>query len=170
MRKTKILLLLLIPSLAFAYQKPKDVIDMGTTNANSEGYRLWGSIGQVAVGKATSSHYTLNGGYISGSGIEAKEIFLLGPKTFSLSQNYPNPFNPVTQIKYALPRDCYVKLEVYNILGQRVASLVDGKQRAGYKTVRWDAGGFASGIYLYRLEVKGDGFEVTKTKKMILLK
>jgi len=88
------------------------------------------------------------------------------PKTFELSQNYPNPFNPITEIKYGLPRDCRVRLEVYNILGQKVASLVDGKQKAGYKTVRWDAGALSSGIYFYRLQA-GDFVE---TKKMILLK
>jgi len=88
------------------------------------------------------------------------------PKEFSLSQNYPNPFNPVTQIKYALPRDCWVRLNVYNILGQKIASLVDGEQKAGYKTVRWDAGSFSSGIYFYRISA-GD---FTSTRKMVLLR
>lgn len=88
------------------------------------------------------------------------------PKDFSLSQNYPNPFNPVTEIRYALPRDCHVKLEVYNILGQKVAILVDGNQKAGYKAVSWDAGSLSSGIYFYRLKA-GDFVE---TRKMILLR
>ncbi len=88
------------------------------------------------------------------------------PKSFSLSQNYPNPFNPVTEIRYALPRDCQVRLEVYDILGQKIATLVDGRQEAGYRSVRWDASGFASGIYFYRLQA--DDF--IQTKKMILLR
>ena len=88
------------------------------------------------------------------------------PQSYSLSQNYPNPFNPVTVIQYALPKDCCVKLEIYNILGQKVATLVDEQQRAGYKTVRWNAGSFASGIYFCRLK-SGD---YTKTRKMVLLK
>jgi len=88
------------------------------------------------------------------------------PTGFSLSQNYPNPFNPITEIKYALPEDCWVRLEIYNILGQRVAILVDGRQKAGYKVVRWDAGSFSSGIYFYRLKA-GD---FVQTRKMVLLK
>jgi len=88
------------------------------------------------------------------------------PRVFTLSQNYPNPFNPVTVIKYALPVDCQVRLEVYNILGQKVATLVDGNQKAGYKTAKWDASSFASGVYFYRLQAGG----YTKTRKMILLR
>jgi len=88
------------------------------------------------------------------------------PQGFVLSQNYPNPFNPVTQIKYALPKDCWVRLEVYNILGQKVARLADGRQKAGYKTVRWEAKGVASGVYIYRLQAGG----FVETKRMILLR
>jgi len=95
---------------------------------------------------------------------ESKEVPL--PEHFSLSQNYPNPFNPTTQIKYALPRDCWVRLEIYNILGQRVATLVDGKQKTGNKVARWDASRLASGVYFYRIRV-GD---FVQTRRMILLK
>ena len=90
------------------------------------------------------------------------------PMDFALALNYPNPFNPITEIKYALSRDCWVRLEVYNILGQKVASLVDGEQKAGYKSVRWDAGSFSSGIYFCRLEVRG--LKAEKTKKMVLIR
>ena len=88
------------------------------------------------------------------------------PREFVLEQNYPNPFNAITEMKYALARDCWVKLEVYNILGQRVATLVDGEQKAGYKSVRWDAGSFSSGIYFYRLRA-GD---FVQTRKMVLIR
>ncbi len=88
------------------------------------------------------------------------------PDKFSLFQNYPNPFNPITEIKYALPEDCWVNLEIYNILGQRVVTLVNGKQVAGYKVAKWDASPLVSGIYFYRLQAGN----FTQTKKMILLK
>jgi len=89
---------------------------------------------------------------------------------FNLYQNYPNPFNPITEIEYALPKDCYVQLDVYNILGQKVTSLVDGEQTAGYKVARWDASTMSSGIYFCRLEVMGDRLKVIKTRKMVFLK
>ncbi len=93
------------------------------------------------------------------------------PKVFSLSQNYPNPFNPITEIKYALPEECYVKLSIYNVLGQKVITLVNESQRAGYKIVRWDSRSqsgneVVSGVYFYRLEA-GDFVE---TKKMVLIR
>ena len=88
------------------------------------------------------------------------------PGRFALLPNYPNPFNPETRISYSLPVDCQVNLEVYNITGERVATLVNQRQRAGYHTVTWDASGMASGIYLCR--IKTGGF--TKTQKMVLLK
>lgn len=100
-----------------------------------------------------------------GVGVDEPQSERALPDHFSLSQNYPNPFNPLTQIQYALPKDCWVRLEVYNILGQRVVTLVDGRQKAGYKTVRWDASGVASGIYIYRIQA-GD---FVQSRRMILL-
>jgi hypothetical protein len=93
------------------------------------------------------------------------------PRQFSLSQNYPNPFNPQTSIRYALPQDAQVRLSVYNLLGQKVKTLVDEHQSAGHKTVWWDGKDekgdqVASGVYLYRLEAE----KFSEVKKMLLLK
>ncbi len=93
------------------------------------------------------------------------------PGQFRLYQNYPNPFNPTTEMRFSLPRAVHVTLNVYNILGQEIISLVDGVLNAGEHSVVWDgldASGrpVASGIYFYRLE--SDDF--TDKKKMILLK
>jgi len=88
------------------------------------------------------------------------------PDHYSLNQNYPNPFNPSTQIKYALPSAGHVTLAVYNVLGQRVTNLVDGFREAGEHTEQWDASGYGSGVYFYRLSAGS----FTETKRMVLVK
>ncbi len=93
------------------------------------------------------------------------------PEGFGLHQNYPNPFNPDCEISYTLPTDADVSLSIYNLLGQKVRTLVDEYQPAGHKIVHWDGADdngnkVASGIYFYRLKA-GD---YTETKKMILMK
>ncbi len=97
---------------------------------------------------------------------DVKQISNFIPAKFELSQNYPNPFNPTTQINYSVPVSGFVSLKVFNILGQEVASLYDGYQKAGSYNVNFDASKLASGIYLYRLESNS----FVQTKKMILLK
>ena len=88
------------------------------------------------------------------------------PGTYALFQNTPNPFNPSTEITYALPELSYVRLTIYNLLGQEVVKLVDGEQPAGFHTVEWDASEMSNGMYLYRLEVG----QFVKTRRMLLLK
>jgi len=83
-----------------------------------------------------------------------------------LNGSYPNPFNATTVITYELPTTAHVKLEVYNISGQKVATLVNGKQQAGYRSVTWDASKVSSGLYFYKLTA-GDFAE---TKRMMLVK
>jgi len=91
---------------------------------------------------------------------------LVLPTRFALHQNYPNPFNPTTVISYQLSTVSDVELSVYNLIGQKVAILVSEKQNAGLHDLEWDAGGFASGVYLYR--IKAGAF--VDVKKMILIK
>lgn len=83
-----------------------------------------------------------------------------------LNQNYTNPSNPVTQIPFALPASTSVLLEVYNLLGQRVAILLNDQQSAGYHTFRFDATQMPSGTYLYRLTAGA----ASETAKMLLMK
>lgn len=85
---------------------------------------------------------------------------------FSLSQNYPNPFNPTTKIAFSLPKDGMVSLIVYNAIGQRVATLVNGNMKAGNYEVNFDGSRLTSGIYFYSLKSEG----ATITKKMMLVK
>ena len=88
------------------------------------------------------------------------------PLEYSLEQNYPNPFNPSTIIKYSIPEDGVVKLAVYNLLGEEVTNLVNTQQKAGRYEVVFDASGFASGVYIYRLESNS----YSSIKKMLLIK
>jgi len=95
------------------------------------------------------------------------------PEGYSLSQNFPNPFNPITVISYQLPVISNVELGIYNILGQRVALMVNEQKRAGSHHVEWDASNFSSGVYYYRIEVVDPAkrtSEFQDVKKMILIK
>jgi hypothetical protein len=74
------------------------------------------------------------------------------PNSFSLAQNFLNPFNPSTTISYALPVQSLVALKVFNVLGQEVASLVNGIENPGNKSVRFDGSSLPSGVYFYRLQ------------------
>jgi hypothetical protein len=90
------------------------------------------------------------------------------PAEFYIHQNYPNPFNPVTTIEYGLPLDEHVRLQIYNILGQKVAVLVDKQQKAGRYKVQLDAGSLniASGVYFYQINTNA----YVNSRKMLLLK
>ena len=95
------------------------------------------------------------------------------PKEYGLLQNYPNPFNPTTTIKYQLPTDSRVKLDVYNILGQLVARLVDETQSAGFRQVGWNASNVGSGVYICQIHAVNVGDPsrtFTSVKKMLLIK
>ena len=92
------------------------------------------------------------------------------PTSFQLGQNYPNPFNPSTIIPYQLPASSHVRLEVFNVLGQRLATLVDAEQSAGVYAVQWDATDAAgravgAGVYIYRLSSGG----MTESRRMVLV-
>jgi hypothetical protein len=88
------------------------------------------------------------------------------PESYDLAQNYPNPFNPTTQFSYSLPNAENVNVSVYNVLGQKVATLVNGQMEAGVHIVEFDGSAHASGMYFYRIET--DSF--SETKKMVMLK
>lgn len=92
------------------------------------------------------------------------------PSGFSLEQNYPNPFNPTTKVSWQSPVSSWQTLKVYDLLGNEVATLVDEYKEAGFYEISFDASGLSSGIYFYKLEIKGDKSFYTDMKKMILMK
>ncbi|HEX9655844.1 MAG TPA: zinc-dependent metalloprotease family protein [Bacteroidota bacterium] len=128
---------------------------------NNQTY-FWRARGQNSIGwgpySGTRSFFILVTSVVEGVGI---------PEQFSLEQNFPNPFNPTTTIRYALPRQSPVVLEVFNMIGQRVAILFSGEiQEAGFHRVVFNSSGLSSGIYLYRLTAT----DFVATKKLTLMK
>ncbi|MCH9032435.1 MAG: carboxypeptidase regulatory-like domain-containing protein, partial [candidate division Zixibacteria bacterium] len=132
-----------------------------------------GDLFTIAVdGRATieTFEFTANGDRFEIRELTSKELSTL-PSDFALAQNYPNPFNPSTRIKFSLPSSGQVTLDIFNILGEKVATLADGFYEAGENEVIWDARSasgakVASGIYFYRLRAGGR----TLTKTMALMK
>ena len=103
--------------------------------------------------------------------IDDENGLALQPTEYRLAQNYPNPFNPETNILFSLPRTGFVRLDVYNILGQKVATLIDGIYESGTHNVNWMAVNdygqpVSSGIYFYTLITR----DTRITKKMLLLR
>ena len=105
-------------------------------------------------------------GTVTVAPLSAPEISAQTSRSYSLSQNYPNPFNPVTQIRFDLTHDGAVRLDVFNLMGQQVAQLVNAPLTAGSHAVSFDAGALPSGVYIYRLAADGQSVQ----KKMMLLK
>jgi len=165
-------------SQVWGVQMGRQVLDGGgamwlsTTN-----YKLSSSLGQSITGVQEGAANKLYTGFwnpwvVQMTPVEwEEEDHAQLPKEFDLRQNYPNPFNPTTVIEYALPKASEVKIQIYNILGQKVKSLMDEPQEAGYKTIHWDGkddhgNEVSSGVYFCRIEA-GD---FVKCKKMALLK
>lgn len=127
------------------------------------------------VANIESGYYTI--GTLNGSasplggiatGVEGNEVV---PNEFALSNNYPNPFNPSTQIEFALPAAARVELVIYNVLGQKVDQVINNTLNAGYHNVVWNAGNFASGVYVYQMTAtSADGKSFQAAKKMLLVK
>lgn len=134
--------------------------------------RLWSQAVPVQGGRATFTLPTdipleqIHISAVSLDGVTAIDPYELPalPSSLILGQNYPNPFNPSTTVPFELTVPAHVRLTVYNIRGQQVATLVDGEFTGGQHTARWDAFNVASGVYLCRLQAGN----ATKTIKMVL--
>jgi len=141
----------------------KDPDDLKNLNVQGRYIRMYG-IKKASVFGFSLWEFEVYGTPVALSISELEADF---PESFKLLDNYPNPFNPITNIKYQLSMANFVDLSIYNILGEKVKSLVYRIQPAGHYQVEWNASGFASGVYLYKLSTD-QGF--TQTKKLLLIK
>lgn len=141
-----------------------DSIAMSLGVNNDTAYCLW----RVNSYNGTDSLISQNQFvlYLVRNAIGIQVISSLIPNEFRLNQNYPNPFNPTTKIRFALAKNTFVKLVVYDLLGREVAALVNEQLNAGIYQTDWNAGRFASGVYYYRLVTE----EYTEIRKMVLIK
>ena len=139
----------------------------------------FGGLLGIDVDMTVETSLTLNNLYITilklkvipGSLSIFNENDLKVPQDYSLFQNYPNPFNPVTQITYSIPQQSYIVLEIFDLTGAHMKTLVDGKQNSGMQTVQWDGTDkngilVGTGVYLYR--INSNSF--SQTRKMVLIK
>ena len=162
------ILLLAGSASAQQYSITKSVIGAGGAETNGGNNRLRGTISQSVIGISTNS---LNNVF---SGFWYQRSLLVAlpaldptlPAKFHLAQNYPNPFNPSTRIDFALPKAGEVRIEVFNMLGQRVAVLVNDFRPAGFHSVNFAGRYLASGLYVYRMHTAS----FTDIKRMMLLK
>ena len=92
------------------------------------------------------------------------------PSEFLLYQNYPNPFNPETTIGYGLPAEGFVTITVHDVVGRKIQTLVEAEREAGYYSVYWNAQQYASGLYMYRMQVRTGSKIIVQSKKLLLLK
>jgi hypothetical protein len=151
-----------------SYQTTPSLAGQGTT---SQAHNYTYTDAGVQVGKTyryALRSVDLNGTIHDYPQTVTVEVNMLAPKvyTYKLEQNYPNPFNPSTRIIYQVAAATNVKLEVFDMLGRKVATLVNERKEAGEYSVNFNASGLSSGVYFYRLQT--DKF--TQTKKLMLVK
>ncbi len=165
-----VFMLLICSSAQAQYKIVHGTFGSGGGVSGGSGVSVHSIFGQSFVGTAQNDSYTVGAGFwyaVQTSTVTSVErIDDMIPHEFRLDQNYPNPFNPSTTIKFAIPRQEHVVLVVYDLMGRVVATLVDEQLAAGEYTAVFDAGGVASGMYLYRIQA---GSHLT-TRRMILLK
>jgi hypothetical protein len=144
--------------------------DMGFAMSVSSNTLVKSAVGQGFVGTIQQGNTRIESGFFADTLIRrtitsaVKE--LLVPLTYLLRQNFPNPFNPSTNISFSLPTRSFVSLKVIDLLGREVATIVSEEMSAGNYSRQWNANGFSSGVYFYRLQA-GSFIE---TKKLILLR
>ena len=148
------------PEISYNYNSSTDTLTIYSTSATGD-YYLYATLTDDS---SASDKDTI---LVRVSDVSAVEqLTTLLPKEFVVEQNYPNPFNPSTTLRFGLPEAASVRVEVYNVTGQRVASMEQGALTAGFHTVQFKAGRLPSGMYYYKITAGTH----TAVKKMILVK
>ncbi|HEY3249978.1 MAG TPA: DUF2341 domain-containing protein [Ignavibacteria bacterium] len=141
-------------------------IDNGLTQNTQYCYRVYA---KNCMGNSANSNQICATTFFTGISHTSSEI----PKVYNLYQNFPNPFNPVTNIKFDIPKNSYVRLVIYDALGREVTKLIDQHLQASAYSIDWNATSYASGIYFYKIEARQDGSstgDYIKEMKMVLVK
>jgi len=141
---------------------PPQVVTIDTTYDPINGQLIFGLIGGIEI----LTPVFIPGAIFYGVTSENTENTNISPTEIAILQNYPNPFNASTTIEFTLPEEAEVELSIYNILGQKIATLFGGLKTAGENFITWDAGDAPSGIYFARLESGAD----SRAIKMLLLR
>lgn len=161
------------PSKIFNQDKFEDCNDR--TYVKDFGLTYQYGCGGVGYGYSQLIGCVINGILFGDTLIGIEPISKQVPINFQLYQNYPNPFNPATKIKFSIPSNVNseisnVRLTIYDILGNEIATLVNEKLSPGTYEIEWDSSNFSSGVYFYKLSASGGAGYFSKTKKMVLLK
>ena len=167
----------------FMFQSNIEVDEVKMAVASAEGVEVGGDIAYIEFEILPGERHDwgdallriqdvqLNEGLIPAVTEQTELSLAVIPEVYALSQNYPNPFNPETVINYDLPVRSHLSITIFNLMGQKVATVVDGYRSAGSYSIVWDGKdnngkSLASGVYLYRMET--DGF--VQTRKLVLMR
>jgi hypothetical protein len=168
MKLILIIVIVIIPLQSARAQESRwQAVSSGVAISSGSGQTL-----KSFAGQPMASGYSGFGVYQAQTMLSVGETTAKAPTRFQLQQNYPNPFNPTTIIKYQISALSEVRLELFDVLGRKVATLVDAKQNEGSYSVTLHGSKFAlsSGTYFYRLQARSSSGEFVETRKMMLLK
>ena len=147
----------------YRLQEGSPCIDAGTADINEDGVD---EIAEYYGAAPDMGAFEFESDVVSDVGSET-----IIPEVFTLHQNYPNPFNPTTQIRYDLPENGFISINIYDVMGRKIKSLINMKQDAGYRSINWNAANdmgqpVSAGMYIYTIQAGG----FRQTRKMVLLK
>ena len=164
-----LILIISLNQVSAQYHIGHSVFGNGSAKIASTNYNINCTVGQPITGNCDETSYINKIGFWYSIDWIISDIVdnaILVPNDYNLYQNFPNPFNPETTIRYSLPKISNVRIDVFNLLGQRVITLVNSSKPAGYHEVKFKAAQMPSGYYTYRIQT--DGYHAVK--KMMLLK